>query len=106
MTRWMARLQAISGMRIGGHRDQRALRRQRRAEARDRGRPAATPEDASTSTITVSPNYFEAWTAQLVAAGCVILTAPLDLRVVVVNERFVTRFLPNEGFSGRRIRPL
>jgi predicted permease len=70
------------------------------------GRPWAKPDDAPrTSTITVSANYFDAMD--------LIMRRGRGLResdgvpgseVAVVNERFATRFFPNQDVIGRRIR--
>jgi len=70
------------------------------------GRPPAKPEEAPrTSTITVSANYFEAMDVTIRRGRGLRETdgAP-GSEVVVVNERFVTRFFPKEDILGRRIR--
>ena len=70
------------------------------------GRPPAKPEEAPrTSTITVSANYFEALDLPMRRGRALRDTdgAP-GSEVVVVNERFATRFFPNEDVLGRRIR--
>jgi putative ABC transport system permease protein len=102
----MARLQAIPGMQsvaiatsvplAGG--DGRGLEIE--------GRPPAKPEEAPrTSTITVSSNYFDAMDVAIRRGRGLRETdgAP-GSEVVVVNERFVTRFFPDEDVLGRRIR--
>jgi putative ABC transport system permease protein len=102
----MGRLQAIPGMRsvaiatsvpFGGS-DGRGLEIE--------GRPPGKPEDAPrTSTITVSANYFDALDVTIRRGRGLRETdgAP-GSEVVVVNERFVTRFFPNEDVLGRRIK--
>jgi predicted permease len=102
----MARLQGVPGMRsvaiatsvpFGG------------SEGRGldiEGRPPARPEEAPrTSTITISPNYFDAMDlAMRRGRGLRDSDGAPGSEVAVVNERFVTRFFPNEEVIGRRIR--
>jgi putative ABC transport system permease protein len=70
------------------------------------GRPWAKPEDAPrTSTITVSANYFDAMDlAMRRGRGLRETDGAPGSEVVVVNERFVSRFFPNQDVVGRRIR--
>lgn len=102
----MPRLQAIPGMQsvavatsvpLGGG-DGRGLEIE--------GRAPVKPEEAPrTSTITVSANYFDAMDVTIRRGRGLRETdgAPSS-EVVVVNERFVTRFFPNEDVLGQRIR--
>jgi putative ABC transport system permease protein len=70
------------------------------------GRPQAKPEEAPrTSTITVSANYFDAMDVAIRRGrGLRENDGAPGSEVAVVNDRFVTRFFPNEDVLGRRIR--
>ena len=70
------------------------------------GRPWAKPEDAPrTSTITISANYFDAMDLTMRRGrGLRDTDGAPGSEVALVNERFVTRFFPNEDAVGRRIR--
>jgi putative ABC transport system permease protein len=102
----MGRLQAIPGMRSAAIATSVPFAGSEGRGLEIEGRPPAKPEDAPrTSTITVSANYFDAMDAAIRRGRSLRDTdgAP-GSEVVVVNERFVTRFFPDEDAVGRRIR--
>jgi putative ABC transport system permease protein len=102
----MGRLQAIPGMRSVAIATSVPFAGSEGRGLEIEGRPPAKPEEAPrTSTITVSANYFDAMDAAIRRGRSLRESdgAP-GSEVVVVNERFVTRFFPNEDALGRRIR--
>ena len=102
----MGRLQAIPGMRSVAIATSVPFAGSEGRGLEIEGRPPAKPEEAPrTSTITVSANYFDAMDAAIRRGRSLRESdgAP-GSEVVVVNERFVTRFFPNEDVLGRRIR--
>jgi putative ABC transport system permease protein len=102
----MGRLQAIPGMRSVAIATSVPFAGSEGRGLEIEGRPPAKPEEAPrTSTITVSANYFDAMDAAIRRGRSLRESdgAP-GSEVVVVNERFVTRFFPNENALGRRIR--
>ena len=102
----MGRLQGIPGMRSAAIATSVPFAGSEGRIIEIEGRPPAKPEEAPrTSTITVSANYFDAMDVTMRRGRGLRETdgAP-GSEVVVVNERFVTRFFPNEDVLGRRIR--
>jgi putative ABC transport system permease protein len=70
------------------------------------GRPAAKPEEAPrTSVVTISPPYFDVMGVAM-RRGRVFTDGDGEpgSENAIVNERFVTRFFPNEEVMGKRIR--
>ena len=102
----MGRLQAIPGMRSVAIATSVPFASSEGRGLEIDGRPPAKPEEAPrTSTITVSANYFDAMDAAIRRGrGLRDADGAPGSEVVVVNERFVTRFFPNEDVLGRRIR--
>jgi putative ABC transport system permease protein len=102
----MGRLQAIPGMRSVAIATSVPFAGSEGRGLEIDGRPPAKPEEAPrTSTITVSANYFDAMDAAIRRGrGLRDTDGAPGSEVAVVNERFVTRFFPNEDVLGRRIR--
>jgi putative ABC transport system permease protein len=102
----MVRLQAIPGLQAAaiasaipfGGSEGRALEIE--------GRPPAKPEDAPrTSTITISPTYFDVMGISMRRGrGFADADGASGSETAIVNERFVARFFAGEDALGKRIR--